>query len=76
MTAPVVKALTAARPFNSIVDLNKFLLGQKLTQEQANQFYSRRSCTNLNTGTAEEIMLIPGAGSDGARVRGIPPVAQ
>ena len=63
MSAPVVKALIAARPFNSIVDLNKFLLSQKLTQEQANQFYGKAFVhVNLNTGTAEEIMLIPGAG--------------
>jgi DNA uptake protein ComE-like DNA-binding protein len=63
MTAPLVKALIAARPFNSIVDLNKFLLSQKLTQEQATQFYSKAFVhVNLNTGTAEEIMLIPGAG--------------
>jgi DNA uptake protein ComE-like DNA-binding protein len=63
MTAPIVKALIAARPFNSIVDLNKFLLSQKLTQEQASQFYSKAFVyVNLNTGTAEEIMLIPGAG--------------
>ena len=58
-----MKALIAARPFNSIVDLNKFLLSQKLTQEQANQFYGKAFVhVNLNTGTAEEIMLIPGAG--------------
>jgi DNA uptake protein ComE-like DNA-binding protein len=63
MTAPVAKALIAARPFNSIVDLNKFLLSQKLTQEQANQFYSKAFVhVNLNTATADEIMLIPGAG--------------
>ena len=63
MSAPVVKALIAARPFNSIVDLNKFLLSQKLTQEQANQFYGKAFVhVNLNTGTADEIMLIPGAG--------------
>ncbi len=63
MTAPVVKALIAARPFNSIVELNKFLLGHKLTQEQADQFYGKAFVhVNLNTGTPEEIMLIPGAG--------------
>jgi DNA uptake protein ComE-like DNA-binding protein len=63
VSAPVVKALIAARPFNSIIDLNKFLLSQKLTQEQANQFYSKAFVhVNLNTATAEEIMLIPGAG--------------
>lgn len=63
MSAPVVKALIGARPFNSIIDLNKVLLSQKLTQEQANQFYSKAFVhVNLNTATSEEIMLIPGAG--------------
>ena len=63
MTAPVVKALMAARPFASPVELNKFLLGQKLTQEQASAFYGKAFVhVNLNTATAEEIMLIPGAG--------------
>jgi DNA uptake protein ComE-like DNA-binding protein len=43
--------------------LNKFLLSQKLTQEQANAFYGKAFVhINLNTATAEEIMLIPGAG--------------
>ena len=68
MTAPIVKALLAARPFNSSVELNKFLLSQKLTQEQANQFYTKAFVhVNLNTATAEEIMLIPGAGKRMAR---------
>ena len=63
MNAPVVKALIAARPFGSAVELNKFLLSQKLTQEQANQFYAKAFVhVNLNTATAEEIMVIPGAG--------------
>ena len=63
MTSPVVKALMAARPFASPVELNKFLLGQKLTQEQASAFYGKAFVhVNLNTATAEEIMLIPGAG--------------
>jgi DNA uptake protein ComE-like DNA-binding protein len=63
MTPPVVKALIAARPFASAVELNKFLLSQKLTQEQANAFYGKAFVhINLNTATPEEIMLIPGAG--------------
>ena len=63
MTPAIAKALVAARPFASIVDLNKLLLGQKLTQEQANQFYGKAFVhINLNTATAEEIMLVPGAG--------------
>ena len=63
MTPTVVKALIAARPFGSVVDLNTFLLSQKLTQEQANQFYGKAFVhVNLNTGTPAEILLIPGAG--------------
>jgi DNA uptake protein ComE-like DNA-binding protein len=63
MTPEIAKALVAARPFDSAVDLNKFLLSQKLTQEQANAFYAKAFVhINLNTATAEEIMLIPGAG--------------
>jgi DNA uptake protein ComE-like DNA-binding protein len=68
MTATIATALVAARPFDSIIALNTFLLGQKLTQEQANALY--RSIVvhvNLNTATAEEIVLIPGAGRRMAR---------
>ncbi|MBC7771772.1 MAG: helix-hairpin-helix domain-containing protein [Pyrinomonadaceae bacterium] len=63
MSAAAVKALIAARPFNSVIDLNKWLLSQKLTQEQANQFYGKAFVhVNLNTATPDEILLIPGAG--------------
>jgi DNA uptake protein ComE-like DNA-binding protein len=63
MMPAIVKALVAARPFSSPVDLNKFLLSQKLTQDQANAFYAKAFVhINLNTATPEEIMLIPGAG--------------
>jgi DNA uptake protein ComE-like DNA-binding protein len=63
MTSPVVKALIAARPFGSILELNKFLLGQKLTQAQANAFYGKAFVhINLNTATPDEILLVPGAG--------------
>jgi DNA uptake protein ComE-like DNA-binding protein len=63
MTPAIAKALVAARPFDSIVALNTFLLGQKLTQEQANAFYAKAFVhINLNTATADEIMLVPGAG--------------
>ncbi len=63
MTPAIAKALVAARPFDNIVALNTFLLGQKLTQEQANAFYAKAFVhINLNIATAEEIMLIPGAG--------------
>ena len=63
ITPAVAKALVTARPFDSIIALNKFLLSQKLTQDQANELYRRMFVhINLNTATAEEIMLIPGAG--------------
>ena len=68
MTPALAKALVAARPFDNVVALNGFLLGQKLTQEQANAFYQRAFIhINLNTAPAEEIMLVPGAGRRMAR---------
>jgi DNA uptake protein ComE-like DNA-binding protein len=63
MTPAIAKAVVAARPFDSITAFNAFLLGQKLTQEQANELYKHVFVNiNLNTATAAEIMLIPGAG--------------
>ena len=63
MTPALAKAVVAARPFDSITAFNAFLLGQKLTQEQANELYKSVFIhINLNTATAAEIMLIPGAG--------------
>jgi DNA uptake protein ComE-like DNA-binding protein len=63
MTPAIVKASMAARPFATIVEWNKFLLGQKLTPEQATEVYRRAFVhVNLNTGSPEEILLIPGAG--------------
>jgi DNA uptake protein ComE-like DNA-binding protein len=63
MTPALAKAVVAARPFDSITAFNAFLLGQKLTQEQANGLYKSVFVhINLNTATAAEIMLIPGAG--------------
>ena len=63
MTAAIVKGLLEKRPFASITDLNAYLLGQKLTQEQANEFYGQAFVhINLNTATAQEILLVPGAG--------------
>jgi DNA uptake protein ComE-like DNA-binding protein len=68
MTPAIAKAAIAQRPFMSIVDLNKFLLGQGLTQAQATELYGKAFVhVNLNTGTAEEILLIPGAGKRMAR---------
>ena len=63
MTPAIAKALVAKRPFLSITDLNAFLLGQKLTQAQANEFYGKAFVyINLNTASAAEILLVPNAG--------------
>ena len=63
MTPAIVKGLIEKRPFNSITELNAYLLSQKLTQEQANAFYGKAFVhINLNTATGEEILLVPGAG--------------
>ena len=63
MTPAIAKAAVAARPFDNITAFNTFLLGQKLTQEQAKELYKRTFVNiNLNTATAAEIMLIPGTG--------------
>jgi DNA uptake protein ComE-like DNA-binding protein len=68
MTPALATALVTARPFDNILALNAFLLGQKLSQEQANAFYQKAFVhINLNTAPAEEIMLVPGAGRRMAR---------
>jgi DNA uptake protein ComE-like DNA-binding protein len=64
MTPAIVKAMLEKRPFMSVTELNAFLLGQKLTAQQAEEFYRKAFVhVNLNTGTREEILLIPGAGT-------------
>lgn len=63
MTPAIAKAMVAKRPFLSIVDLNTFLLAQGLTAEHAMELYTKAFVhINLNTATAEEILLVPGAG--------------
>lgn len=63
MNADIVKAVMEKRPFESVTKLNELLLEQKLTQEQANEFYAKAFVhLNLNTATRDEIMLVPGAG--------------
>ena len=63
MTPAIAKALVGVRPFKSITELNTFLVGQGLTQEQAMDFYQKAFVhINLNTATRDEILLIPGAG--------------
>jgi len=64
MTPAVATAFIAKRPFASITEANAFLLGQKLTQDQLNTLYTKAFVhVNLNTGTRDEILLIPGAGT-------------
>jgi DNA uptake protein ComE-like DNA-binding protein len=63
LTPAIAKAVVAARPFDSITAFNAFLLSQKLMQDQINELYKHTFVNiNLNTATAAEIMLIPGAG--------------
>ena len=64
MTPAIAKNLVEKRPFMSVLELNAFLLAQKLTPEQATEFYRRAFVhINLNTGTREEFVLVPGAGN-------------
>lgn len=63
MTPAIVKGLLEKRPFMSVTELQAYLLGQKLTEPQATEFYGKAFVhVNLNTGTEAEILLIPGAG--------------
>jgi len=63
MTPAIVKGLLEKRAFGSVVELNTFLTSQSLTPAQITEFYGKAFVhVNLNTGTPEEILLIPGAG--------------
>ncbi len=64
MTPAIVKGMLEKRPFKTVVDLNKFLLDQQLTPDQAKEFYRKAFVPiNLNTGTKAESLLIPGVGA-------------
>jgi DNA uptake protein ComE-like DNA-binding protein len=64
MTPVVVKGIMERRPFKSVIELNKFLVDQKVPPEQLREFYRKAFVPiNLNTGTRDEFMLIPGVGS-------------
>src|SRR5215813_1928203 len=64
MTPAIVKGMLERRPFKTVVELNKFLIDQKVTPEQAREFYRKAFVPiNLNTGTRDEFLLIPGVGS-------------
>ncbi len=64
MTPAIAAALVAARPFKSVTELNAFLLGHGLSQEDAMELYRKAFVhINLNTASREEILLVPGAGT-------------
>jgi DNA uptake protein ComE-like DNA-binding protein len=64
MTSAIAKGLAEKRPFPTILELNKFLLDQKLTADQARELYVKAFVKiNLNTGKREEFLLIPRVGS-------------
>jgi len=68
MTPAAATAFAAKRPFGSITEANAFLLAQKLTQDQLNTLYTKAFVhVNLNTGTRDDILLVPGAGTRMAR---------
>ena len=64
MSAAIARSMVERRPFKTVVELNRFLLEQKLSAAQAKDFYGKAFVKiNLNTGTKEEFLLIPGVGS-------------
>jgi len=68
LTPAVVKDLVAQRPFADVRALDAFLKGKGLTAAQLGEVYTKIFLhVNLNTGTREEIILIPGAGTRMAR---------
>jgi DNA uptake protein ComE-like DNA-binding protein len=63
LTPAIVKGLLEKRPFPSVVEMNAFLTSQSLTPAQVTELYGKTFIhVNLNTGTPDEILLIPGAG--------------
>src|SRR5258708_24638108 len=60
MTPAIVKGMIERRPFKSVVELNKFLLDQKVTPEQAREVYRKAfRPINLTTPTLPPSILIP-----------------
>ena len=63
LTPAIAKALVGKKPFLSATEFDAFLASQGLTPEQRTEVYRKAFVhINLNTATAPEIMLIPGAG--------------
>ena len=49
MTPAIVKGLLEKRPFPTILELNTFLLDQKLTAEQARELYGKAFVRSIST---------------------------
>ena len=63
LTPAIAKGILANRPFANVVAFNTFLKSQGLSDQQTAEVYTKAFIhVNLNTGTAEEILLIPRAG--------------
>lgn len=63
LTPEIVKAIVAARPFSSILELNALLTKHGLGPTEREALYARAFVhINLNAATAEEIMSIPRTG--------------
>jgi DNA uptake protein ComE-like DNA-binding protein len=63
MTPAIVKGIMDARPFPSQAAFNTFLAGQGLKPEQLTALYGKAFVhLNLNTTTADEILMIPNVG--------------
>jgi DNA uptake protein ComE-like DNA-binding protein len=64
MTPAIAKNLVSKRPFASVTALDQFLTSAGLTREQMTTLFGRIFVhINLNSGTREEILLIPGVGN-------------
>lgn len=67
MNGAIVKSIIEQRPFLRMADLNA-LLAKSLSKEQLAELYAKMFVQiNLNTASAEEILMIPGAGNRMAR---------
>jgi DNA uptake protein ComE-like DNA-binding protein len=65
--ATIAKELIAARPFSGIIALDGFLKSKMPAASVPEVYKHIFMHVNLNTGTREEILLIPGAGNRMAR---------
>jgi predicted DNA-binding helix-hairpin-helix protein len=64
ITPAIAKNLVSRRPFAAVTALDQFLMSAGLTREQITAFYGHIFVPiNLNSGTREEILLIPGVGN-------------